>query len=517
MELSQKENTKRIAKNTLMLYVRMLFGMLVSLYTSRVVLQALGVEDYGIYNVVGGVVAMFSMISSSLSSSVSRFLTFELGKGNREGLKRVFSTSLSIHVVLALVIVLLGETIGLWFLNTHMTIPENRLYAANWVFQASIFTFVINLLSVPFSASIVSHERMSAFAYIGILDIILRLLIVLFIAYSGLAFDRLIVYALLLVGVVGIMQAIYWSYCTRNFEECRFKLSFDVSYWKDMSSFAGWNFIGCTAGLLKDQGVNILLNLFMGPIVNAARGIANTVNNVLASFAGNFMTALNPQITKSYAAGNYDYMFSLVERGSRFSYYILLLFALPMLFETEFVLTLWLKHYPEHTVNFVRLVLMVTMCDILSNTLIKVQQATGKVRNYQLVVGGALLMNFPLSYIYLKLGFPPEYTLLIALFVSIFCLFLRLLFLRQIVGFSAGEYLFKVCGNVLCVTCISAIIPFIVYIKMEDDLIRFIIICVITTCSSLFSIYFIGCKTAEKQFLKDKFISYIGKKLFPNL
>lgn len=251
MELSQKENTKRIAKNTLMLYVRMLFGMLVSLYTSRVVLQALGVEDYGIYNVVGGVVAMFSMISSSLSSSVSRFLTFELGKGNREGLKRVFSTSLSIHVVLALVIVLLGETIGLWFLNTHMTIPENRLYAANWVFQASIFTFVINLLSVPFSASIVSHERMSAFAYIGILDIILRLLIVLFIAYSGLAFDRLIVYALLLVGVVGIMQAIYWSYCTRNFEECRFKLSFDVSYWKDMSSFAGWNFIGCTAGLLR--------------------------------------------------------------------------------------------------------------------------------------------------------------------------------------------------------------------------------------------------------------------------
>lgn len=346
----QAENTKRIAKNTLMLYVRMLFGMVVSLYTSRMVLQALGVEDYGIYNVVGGVVAMFSMISSSLSSSVSRFLTFELGKGNLEGLKRVFSTSLSIHVVLALAFILLGETLGLWFLNTHMTIPENRLSAANWVFHASVFTFVINLLSVPFSASIVSHERMSAFAYIGILDIILRLLIVLFIAYSGWNFDRLIVYALLLVVVVCIMQAIYWNYCTRNFEECKFGLSFDVNYWKEMSSFAGWNFIGCTAGLLKDQGVNILLNLFIGPIINAARGIANTVNNVLASFSGNFMTALNPQITKSYAAGNYDYMYSLVERGSRFSYYILLLFALPMLFETEFVLTLWLKHYPEHTV-----------------------------------------------------------------------------------------------------------------------------------------------------------------------
>lgn len=255
------ENTKRIAKNTLMLYVRMLFGMLVSLYTSRVVLQALGVEDYGIYNVVGGFVAMFSMISSSLSSSVSRFLTFELGKGNMDALKRIFSTSLSIHVVLSVIIVLLAETVGVWFLNTHMTIPESRLYAANWVFQASVFTFVINLWSVPFSASIVAHERMSAFAYIGILDIVLRLLIVLFIAYSELEFDRLIVYALLLVAVVCLMQMIYWRYCYRNFEECHIRLHFDAQYWKAMSSFAGWNFIGCTAGLLKDQGVNVLLKI----------------------------------------------------------------------------------------------------------------------------------------------------------------------------------------------------------------------------------------------------------------
>lgn len=513
MELSQKENTKRIAKNTLMLYVRMLFGMLVSLYTSRVVLQALGVEDYGIYNVVGGVVAMFSMISSSLSSSVSRFLTFELGKGNREGLKRVFSTSLSIHVVLALVIVLLVETIGLWFLNTHMTIPENRLYAANWVFHASLLTFVVNLLSVPFSASIIAHERMSAFAYIGILDVILRLLIVLFIAYSGLVFDRLIVYALLLVGVVCIMQAIYWSYCTKNFEECRFKLSFDRSYWKEMSSFAGWNFIGGSASLLKDQGVNILLNLFMGPVINAARGIANTVNNVLASFASNFMTALKPQITKSYAAGDYGYMVSLVERGSRFSYYILLLFALPMLFETEFVLTLWLKHYPEHTVNFVRLILIVTMCDILSNTLIVLKAATGDVRNYQIVVGGMLLMNFPLSYFCLKVGFPPESTLIVALLVSIFCLTLRLLFLRKISGFSMKRYLYNVCGNVLVVTFISMILPLLLYMQMSDGIVRFVLICVLTTLCSSAAIYFVGCNKDEQTFIREK-VTLIRRKIF---
>ena len=503
---TQQENTKRIAKNTLMLYGRMLFSMLVSLYTSRVVLQALGVEDYGIYNVVGGVVAMFSMISSSLSSSVSRFLTFELGKGDTDGLKRVFSTSLSIQLVLAGIIVVLAETIGLWFLNTHMTIPANRLYAANWVFHASVLTFVINLLSVPFSASIVSHERMSAFAYIGILDVVLRLLIVLFIAYSGLDFDRLIVYALLLVGVVCIMQAIYWNYCARHFQECQLKLSFDVDYWKEMSSFAGWNFIGCTAGLLKDQGVNILLNLFLGPIINAARGIANTVNNVLSSFAGNFMTALNPQITKSYAAGDYSYMFSLVERGSRFSYYILLLFALPMLFEADFVLTLWLKHYPAHTVNFVRLILLVTMCDILSNTLINLQNATGKIRNYQLAVGGMLLMNFPLSYICLKIGFQPESTLIVALIVAVACLFLRLLVLRKMVGLSMKRYLHKVSGNVICVTLAAVVLPTLLYLQMADGIVRFLLMCVLTTLCSALAIYFIGCNRNERNFIKSRII-----------
>lgn len=504
---SHSENTRRIAKNTLMLYVRMLFGMLVSLYTSRVVLQALGVEDYGIYNVVGGFVAMFSMISASLSSSVNRFLTFELGKGDVDALKRVFSTSLSIHVVLSVIIVILAETVGIWFLNTHMTIPESRLYAANWVFQASIFAFVINLWSVPFSASIVAHERMSAFAYIGILDIVLRLVIVLFIAYSGIDFDRLIVYALLLVAVVCLMQMIYWRYCYRNFEECRINLHFDAQYWKAMSSFAGWNFIGCTAVLLKDQGVNVLLNLFIGPVVNAARGIAGTVNTALTSFSANFMTALNPQITKSYAAGDYDYMFSLVERGSRFSYYILLIFALPVLFETEFILTLWLKNYPEHTVNFVRLILIVTLCDILSNTLINLQLATGKLRNYQLAVGGMLLMNFPLSYLCLNFGYPPESTLIVAFVISVCCLLLRLIFLRTMVGLSVNRFLRKVCMNVLLVTIVAAIVPLFIYMQMSDSLMRFLLISIVTVLCSSFAIYFVGCTNNERLFIKNKLLT----------
>lgn len=422
------ENTKRIAKNTLMLYVRMLFGMLVSLYTSRVVLNTLGVEDYGIHNVVGGFVAMFSLISSSLSSASSRFLTFELGKGNMEQLKRVFSTSLLIHIALAIIVFVLLETVGVWFLNARMTIPAERLYAANWVFQASIVSFILGLISVSYNASIVSHEHMGVFALIGMSNVFLNLGIVLFLAYSPWAFDKLIVYSLLLLFVGICTQCIYFYYCRKHFEECRLRLNVDKKTWKEMGSFAGWNFIGCTAGLLKDQGVNLLLNLFVGPILNAARGIAVAVNNAVSAFAGNFMIAVNPQITKSYAAGDRLYMFNLVERGSRFSFYIIFILAMPILFETEFVLTLWLKQYPEHTVNFVRFVLLLTLCDTLSNTLITLQCATGKIRNYQIVVGGMLLMNFPLSYICLKMNMQPESIYIVALFVSVVCLILRLWF-----------------------------------------------------------------------------------------
>lgn len=497
-------NNKRIAKNTLMLYIRMLFGMMVSLYTSRVVLNTLGVEDYGIYNVVGGFVTMFSLISNSLSASTGRFLTYELGKGDMQQLKQVFSTSLSIHALLVVAVFLLAETIGVWFLNTKMTIPTDRLYAANWVFQASVFAFMIGLFSVPYNASIVSHEKMNFFAYLGIFDVLMRLGIVLFIAYSPWQFDRLIIYALLLVGVSMIGQLANMMYCNRHFQECKFQFAFHSGNWKEMSSFAGWNFIGCTAGLLKEQGVNLLLNLFVGPVLNAARGIALSVNTAVGSFVGNFMTALSPQITKSYAAGEYVFMMSLVERGSRFSFYILFLLALPILFETEFMLTLWLKDFPAHTVNFVRLMLLLSLLDVLSNTLINLQNATGKIRNYQIAVGSALMLNFPVSYLCLKMGCLPESVYVVALFVSLLCLMLRLLFLRRMVQLSVTQYLSNVCLNVLIVSLIASFIPTLIYFQMEEGWNRFIsmlFLCVI--CSSL-SIFFIGCSFSERKFILDR-------------
>lgn len=519
---SHAENTKRIAKNTLMLYVRMLFGMVVSLYTSRVVLNTLGVEDYGIYNVVGGFVVMFSVISHSLSSSVSRFLTFELGRGDMVQLRTTFSSSFWVHIALAGLLLVLAESIGVWFLNTKMIIPIDRIYAANWVFQASLISFVISICCVPYYASVISHERMTAFAYMGISDIVLRLLVVLFVGYSGYDFDKLIVYALLLAGVNIFIQCIYIWYCRWNFEECRLYYHFNKQCWKEICTFAGWNFIGSSAGLLKEQGVNILLNLFMGPVINAARGVANSVNIAVGAFAGNFMAALTPQITKSYASEKYDYTISLAERGSRFSFYILLILALPVLFETEFILTLWLGQFPEHTVSFVRLILILSLCEILSTTLINMQQATGEIRNYQLAVGGVLLMNFPLSYVFLKVGFPPEFTYIVAIFISICCLLLRLLFLRHSIGMSVTAYLRKVCLNVAIVSSISALLPIVLLLVYhEDGWIRFSLVCFLCFIGSILAVYTVGCSTDERQFvksivrtIKSKFLHLFSRKCF---
>ena len=341
---NQTANTKRIAKNTMMLYIRMLFGMLVSLYTSRVVLSTLGVEDFGIQGAVGGFVAMFSLISGSLSSSVSRFLTFELGKGDKESLKQVFSTSLLIHIGLAIIVFLCIETFGVWFLNNRMdNIPVDRLYAANCLLQFSVVSFMLGLISVPYNASLISHEKMDVFAMVGIVDIVMRLFIVLSLKLLPADVDKLIIYALMGMCWSFALRVFYLYYCSRHFEECKAKPVLYKAKLKSMTGFATWNFIGCTAGLLKTSGVDLLLFQFFGPVLTAAKSISGTVNGAITAFAGNFMTALVPQITKSYAAGDLKYTFSLVERGSRFSYYVMMFFAIPMMFETEFVLKIWLK------------------------------------------------------------------------------------------------------------------------------------------------------------------------------
>lgn len=502
------ERTQKIARNTLLLYVRMLFSMLVSLYTSRVILNTLGVEDYGIYNVVGGVVAMFSMISASLSASVSRFLTFELGTGNMEKLRRVFSASLLIHVVLAVIVLICAESVGVWFLNTHMNIPADRMYAANWVLQFSVFSFILGLISVPYNASLISHERMKFFAAIGILDVVLKLSIVLSLAYIPFWGDKLIAYSLMLVCSGLLLQCVYLYYCRKNFEECHFQRGFDSGLIKEMASFAGWNFIGASSAILREQGGNIILNWFGGTPLNAARAIALQVNGAVTNFVSNFMVSINPQITKSYATGEHIYMMSLIYRGARFSFYLLLFLSLPILMNTSYVLTLWLNIVPAHTVLFVRLVLIFSMCESISNPLITAMLATGNIKNYQIIVGGLQMMNLPVSYILLRLGFFPEIIMVVAIVVSLCCLGARVILLRGMIRLSAKSYIWHVLGNVVGVSVLSLIIPLLFSRYSEDDISSFLLSCIICVICSGISIYYIGCTCGERRFIKEKVLDF---------
>ncbi len=492
----------RIARNTLMLYVRMFALMLVGLYTSRVVLEALGENDYGVYNVVGGVVAMFTIISGALNSAVSRFITFELGKGEQADLNKVYSTAVTIQMILAVIVVALSEPAGLWFINNEMTIDPSRIPAARWVLHFSVLSFVINLMSVPQMALITAHEKMSAYAYIGLLDGALRLGTALLIMHYGK--DRLVLYAVLMACTVYIVRSAYGMYCRKCFHECRYRLVFDRKLIKEMFSFAGWNFVGVTSGVLRDQGGNILVNLFSGPAVNAARGIAVQLNGAVQGFVTNFMTAVNPQITKSYAAGERDYMFSLVRRSSRMSFYMLLVLVIPLLLNTDAVLGLWLKDVPAHTCLFVQLFLIFALSESLSNPMITAMLSTGRIRNYQIVVGGIQLMNIPVSYLFLKAGAAPEVTVMVAIVLSQICLFARLVMLNRETGFPVLEFVGKVYAKSLFLILPIALSVPVLFDSFKPEgwtgLISSVGLCVIWSASV---IYFIGLDRSERGMIRE--------------
>ena len=479
----------------------MLLTMLVSLYTSRVVLKELGVDDYGIYNVVGGVVAMFNVISGALSSAIGRFITFELGKDNKEKLRRVFSSSVTIQIFIALIIVLLAESIGLWFMNHKMIIPIDRLNAAHWVYQFSIITFAINLISVPYNATIIAHEKMSAFAYISIIEVISKLGIAFCIVISPI--DKLTFYGLMLMVIAIIVRMIYTYYCKRNFEECyEYNFTIDKELFREMFGFAGWNFIGSSSAVLRDQGGNILINMFYGPEVNAARGLAMQVSNAIQGFVTNFMTALNPQITKSYASGQYEYMMTLIFQGARLSFYILLLLSLPVIFNTHYLLSVWLETVPEYTTIFVQLVLIFALSESLAAPLVTAMLATGNIRNYQLVVGGLQLLNLPISYILLKIGYAPEIIFIVAILVSICCEMARLYMLRKMIDLPVRSFFSKVYFNVIGVSVFASVIPYLFVTNTETSFKNFLICCLLCIICTLISIYVIGCNKDDRQLIK---------------
>ena len=504
---STTNDNKRIAKNTAVLYVRSIIMLLIGLYTSRVVLQVLGIEDYGIYNVVGGIVTMFSMLNGALSSASQRFITFALGKGNKNEIKKVFSTCVTLHFLLGLIIVVVLEIAGVWFLNNKLSIPIERLDVAGWVLQFSIATFFVNVISVPYNALITAHEKMSAFAYIGILDSILRLGIVLIIPFFS--FDRLLLYGILQLSVSISIRSVYTIYCKRKFDEAnRLNWMIDKPLFKEMFAFSGWNLLGNGSLVLRNQGVDILLNIFYGITINAAKGVSNQVQSAVHKLVGDFTTSIRPQLTKSIAIGDLKRAHSLMNNGSRYSFYLMMVFSIPIIITTPKLLALWLTVVPDYSVDFVRLTMFYLLCDSLSRLLINAILANGNIRNYQIVVAGVKLLAMPLVYIALKMGAGALVGVWVNIILEIVCLALRIRYSVVLLEFNALSYIKQVILRCL-VVFLAAFIPSVIFYMYVTD--NFILTGGFSLLFTCLSIWFIGLKVIERNMAIDYIRKYIKR------
>ena len=453
-------NNKRIAKNTAMLYFRMLLMMGVSFFMTRILLKELGIEDFGIYNIVGGVVAMFASLRGIFASSTQRFLNFEMGRKNIEALNRIFSKSIIIHIILALLLLVFAETIGLWFVNNKLVLNPDKLSSANLVYQFSILTTLVTLLTIPFDAVIIANEKMDIYAYLSILDVVLKIGVIL--VLSNTEGNALVIYSFLVLLISLIIRSLSSWYCKRNFSECKFKLFWDPKLFKEMGSFAGWNFLGNTAFVLTNEGTNILLNFFGGAPINAARAVAYQVRSVSTQFTGTMMMAINPQIIKQYAEKKFKPAMDLVYFSSKISFFILLAITLPVLVYAEIILKLWLEIIPEHTVIFVRLILVFVLIRVFHGPLDTLFKATGKIKKYQLIDSGILLINLPLSYFLLTLGFEFSVVFNVMIVVEIINLICLLLLANKVANFNIKSYF----TNVIlpCTLVVLSTTPLVYYL-----------------------------------------------------
>mgnify|MGYP000946292560 CR=1 FL=1 len=502
------QNNKRIAKNTLFLYTRNILIMAVSLFTVRIVLKTLGAEDYGIQNVVGGIVAMLSFFSSTMVSASMRFFAFELGRKNYKRLNQFFKLSVFTYLGFGIVVLLIAETVGLWFIKTHLTIPENRMEAAMWVYQFSIGSFILQMFVVPFNSMIIAHEKMNIYAYVSIAEAILKLVIVYLLLVINA--DKLKVYSVLLFIVTIIISLTYIIYSSRKYKECKLSFFWNTEMFKELISYSGWSLFGSLAGMIRNQGINILLNIFFNPVVNAARAIAFQINSTINLFVTNFFQAVRPQITKQYALGENQEMMKLVFRSSKFCYYLILLFAVPILLETPYILNLWLNDVPEYTVLFTRLIVITTMIESISYPLMSAISATGKIKGFQIFVGGLLILNLPISYLFLKHGYPPQATMYIAMGIAVIAQIGRTMFMVKIQNMSIITYLKDIILIILSVTIVAWLLPYILTLIMDEGFIRLAVLSLVSIFSCILSIYIIGITNEErialKNILKHKFI-----------
>jgi O-antigen/teichoic acid export membrane protein len=501
------DSNKRIAKNTAMLYIRMLFTMVVSLFTSRVVLNALGVVDFGIYNVVGGIVVMFAFLNGTLGSGTQRFITFQLGKNDFKELKKVFSLSLLIHISIAVVVLILAETIGLWFLNNKLNIPVERMYAAQWVYQLSVFVSLISIIQVPYNASIIAHENMSVYAYVSIVEVTLRLLLVYLLLVSN--YDKLITYSLLIFAVSVIVMSIYRIYCLKKYIECKFDFIWDKELFYSMLSFSGWNIFGVMAFTGANQGVNILLNIFFGPSVNAARAISFQINSAVDAFVTNFQTAVSPQIVKLFAENKICELHDLVFENAKYAFLLLFFIALPIMFELDTVLFLWLKIVPDSTVLFCRIILLQSLLYSLNRPFIMAIHAVGKTKLINLTGGAALLMVLPVSYILLKMGFPAHVPFIVYILGTMGEFYFDLYFLKKFTNLSYKDFLTKTMMPIFQVVLISVALTSLVYFLMEKSFIRFILVLFASYFSVLCCTYFLAMDKNLRVKVKNFIISKV--------
>lgn len=489
-------NNKRIAKNTLFLYLRQLITMAVSLYTVRVILDVLGAEDYGIYNVIGGIVSLFSFLSGTMASATQRFLSFEMGKRGNGSLTKVFSISMYTYLLLVGLILLLSETAGLWFVNSQLTIPAERLTAANFVYQSSILSFIVTLLCIPYNASIIAMERMNVFAYSSIVDAGLKLAIAWLLPY--IAIDHLKVYAILMFIAIASVQLYYVWYCRRYFDFCQYSHYKDQYLFRNMLSFAGWNMIGALANILRGQGLNVLINLFFNPVLNAAYGIALQVNNAITNFTNNFYTAVRPQLVKLYAGGNTKGMLDLGYQSSRLAFYLMLIITVPIMLNTEEILSIWLKEVPAHTIVFLRIIIVSSLIEVLAIPLANMLQASGKIRTFQLTVSILYLLNIPISYVLLSCGFNPETTLWVNLSLIVLSMVPRLYICRRILNLSIKDYIQYVILRISIPLVFIIAISYFVHSYSEYNF--FVNISIEITLSAVV-IGFLGLTANEKKYL----------------
>lgn len=499
-----QDNNKRILKNTIYLYLRQIVIMALSFFSTRIVLDKLGASDYGVNNVVAGFVSMFTLLNSILQTGTRRFLALNLGKDDKDLQKRTFSTAFVIHLLIAGVVVLLLESFGIWFVNTQLNIDSDRMIAANWIFQFSIVSVFLNITQTPFTAAVTAHEKFNIYAYMSILDVILKIVVLFLLVY--IPFDKLVVYGFLTMITSVISCSVYRTYCVRQFDECAFSLKVDNPLSKEMLSFSGWSTLGHFIVVLNNQGMSILLNIFFNTIVNAARGLASTVVFTIQQFVGGFILAAEPQLVKYYGAGDMKNFHRLIFNVSQYSLFLLAIFAVPVVMEIDYVLCLWLTEVPKYTAIFIKISVITSVINYSNQMVDKALVAVGRMKEVAIFSTPIYLIHVPLAYIALKIGWNPTAVYYIAMVPGILAMFMNIVILHKSTAFPASQYIMQVFVKNVLLIAIAFIPPFFIQKQMEFGLVRFLIVCSVSVISTIVVLWILGLNKDTREMILRKIL-----------